>query len=366
LNDAAALLAFAGKSVLVTGGLGFLGSSLAVRLVDLGARVCLLDVELPESGANWFNLHPAADRIAVTLGDVRDRPLLEHLCVGQDYIFHAAAQTSHVLGLRDPFPDLDINIQGTASLLEGCRRSAPTARIVRLGSRGQYGPVDRLPANEDAPQRPRGVYELSLTAAENLADFYHRAHGLAVTSARLANVYGPRGQMLHPHAGVANWFVRLALDGVSLPLFGDGTLRRAFVYVDAAVDALLRLAACPNAAGQSFNVGDDRPSHFRELAETLAEIVGANWHTVPFAPERQAQEPGDYYSSIAKIQTWTGWRPTTSLREGVARTTAYYRDHRRRYWSTNAAPAARPPGAVATPRLGAVAAGRTVLADRTP
>jgi UDP-glucose 4-epimerase len=324
---------FRGRQVLITGGLGFLGSNLAIALVGLGAQVTLLDAMLDDHGGNLFNVEPIRDRVMVNFSDIRDESSLKYLVAGKDYVFHLAGQNDHVLSLRDPFPDIDINIKGAAMLLETCRRVNRSARLVYGGTRGEYGRAVMLPVAEDHPIRPRGIYELSSLTAQQLFQIYHDNHGVASVTLRLTNVYGERAQMKHSRFGVANWFVRRALDDETIQVFGDGSLLRDFLYVQDAVDAMIRCAATEEAYGQVFNVGNSRASSFRELAETVVRVAGTGrWEFAPFSPERAAQEPGDFCSDVRKIKRVVGWEPTTSLDEGVARTVRYYRLHRPRYW----------------------------------
>jgi UDP-glucose 4-epimerase len=324
---------FRGRQVLITGGLGFLGSNLAIALVGLGAQVTLLDAMLDDHGGNLFNVEPIRDRVMVNFSDIRDESSLKYLVAGKDYVFHLAGQNDHVLSLRDPFPDIDINIKGAAMLLETCRRVNRSARLVYGGTRGEYGRAVMLPVAEDHPIRPRGIYELSSLTAQQLFQIYHDNHGVASVTLRLTNVYGERAQMKHSRFGVANWFVRRALDDETIQVFGDGSLLRDFLYVQDAVDAMIRCAATEEAYGQVFNVGNSRASSFRELAETVVRVAGTGrWEFGPFSPERAAQEPGDFCSDVRKIKRVVGWEPTTSLDEGVARTVRYYRLHRPRYW----------------------------------
>jgi UDP-glucose 4-epimerase len=242
------------------------------------------------------------------------------------------------MSLSDPFPDIDINIKGTAVLLEACKRHNRGARIVKLGTRGQYGPSVRLPVAEDAPMNPKGIYEVSLLAAEKIAQIYHDVHGIQTTPLRLTNIYGPRAQMRHSRFGVANWFIRLAVDGETIKVFGDGRLIRDFVYIDDCVAAILLAASTPAAAGQVLNVGNDQPSCFRELAETVVRVAGRGaWEFAPFTAERAAQEPGDFYSDISRIRALTGWSPRTTLDEGVRASLDYYQRHRTEYWGDDAA-----------------------------
>lgn len=322
-----------GKRVLITGGLGFVGSNLAIRLVEAGADVTLADAMLPEFGGNLFNIEPVRERVRVNFCDVRDEHLMALMVEGMDVVFHLAAQVSHVRSMSDPYPDIDINIKGTAALLEAVRKVNPKALVVRSGTRGQYGAATRLPVAEDAPTHPKGLHEISLLTSEKILQMYHEVHGVPVVLLRLTNIYGPRAQMKSSHFGVANWLIRLALDGRPITLFGDGMIQRDFVYVDDCMDGMLRAAASPACVGQVLNVGDDRPSTFRELAETIcAQVPGAGIVYTEFTPERKAQEPGDFYSDITKIGRLIGWRPTTTLADGVRATVEYYRRHCAHYW----------------------------------
>jgi UDP-glucose 4-epimerase len=328
---------FAGRRCLITGGLGFIGSTLALRLVDLGAHVTIVDAMIPEYGGNLFNVEPIRDRIIINFGDICDKRAMDWLVRGQDYVFHLAGQVSHIMSLTDPYPDIEYNIKGTVVLMEALRRFNPAAKVVFAGTRGQYGPAVRLPVSEDAPTNPKGIYEISNLTAEKIIQVYHDTHGVAAVLLRLTNIYGPRAQMKHSQYSVVNWFVRLALDDAVIQVFGDGRIQRDFLYVDDCVEAILRSAGSREARGQVLNVGIDRPTTFLELVETLIRVCGTGrWEFAPFSPERQAQEPGNYYSDIRKIRTLTGWQPRTSLEEGLRRTVGYYRSHRDRYWTTPA------------------------------
>ena len=319
--------------VLITGGLGFIGSNLAIRLVELGARVTLVDAMIPEFGGNLFNILPIRDRVTVNFGDICDRHAMDWLVRGQDYIFHLAGQVSHVMSLTNPFPDLEWNIKGTAVVMEAVRRHAPGAKVIFSGTRGQYGPAVKLPVTEEAPTNPKGIYEVSNLTAEKIIQVYNDVHDVHSVLLRLTNVYGPRSQMKHSQFGVVNWFVRQALDDEIISLFGDGNIKRDFLYIDDCVDALLMCATCDSARGQILNVGIDQPSTFRELAETLIRLAGSgHWEFAPFSAERKAQEPGDFYSDITKIKRIVGWNPTTSLVEGLRETLRYYRENRNHYW----------------------------------
>ena len=323
----------AGKNVLITGGLGFIGSNLAIRLVRDGARVTLCDAMIEGYGGNVANVREIEAELDTHISDVRDEGEMCRLVDGRDVVFHLAAQVSHVLSLSNPYPDIDINIKGTAAVLEACRKRNPSALVIRSGTRGQYGPAVTLPVSEETPANPRGIYEISQLSAEMICRTYTRIHGIRTVPLRLTNVYGPRGQMKHSQFGVVNWFVRLALTGEPIPIFGTGRILRDFLYVDDCVDALIAAACEPRTVGEVLNVGDDHASTFLEVAEILRDLVsGTRIVFTEFTPERKAQEPGDFVSDISKIRRLTGWEPRVDLREGLARTVDFYRERRADYF----------------------------------
>jgi UDP-glucose 4-epimerase len=326
-------MGFAGKKVLITGGLGFIGSNLAIRLVREGARVSVCDAMIGGYGGNFANVREVRSDLEVELADVRDEGAMGELVAGKDVVFHLAAQVSHVMSLSNPYPDIEINIKGTAVVLEACRKRNPAAVVVRSGTRGQYGPAVKLPVSEEAPSDPRGLYEISQLSAEMICRTYTRIHGVRTVPLRLTNVYGPRAQMKHPHFGVVNWFVRLALEGKPIPIFGTGKILRDFLYVDDCVEALVAAAQEPAVVGEIVNVGNDRASTFLEVAQILRELVtGASFDFTDFTPERKAQEPGDFVSDISKIRRLLGWEPRIPLREGLSRTVEFYRERRGDYF----------------------------------
>jgi UDP-glucose 4-epimerase len=324
---------FVGKNVLITGGLGFIGSNLAIKLVELGAHLTLVDAMIPDYGGNLFNIEPVKGKVVINFCDIRDANAMNYLVKGKDYIFHLAGQVCHVMSLTNPFPDIDINIKGTAIVMEACKIHNPEAKVIYTGTRGQYGSSVKLPVSEDAPTNPKGIYEISNLTAEKIIKVYGDVHGIDCALLRLTNTYGPRAQMKHSRYGVVNWFVRLAIDGETIKVFGDGQILRDFLFVDDCVEALLMSAVCQPVVGEIFNVGVDKPTKMVELAETIVQVAGSGrWEFAPFTPERKAQEPGDFYSDISKIRRIVGWEPTTSLEEGLRKTIAYYRLHKAHYW----------------------------------
>ncbi|MFH1888995.1 MAG: NAD-dependent epimerase/dehydratase family protein [Candidatus Omnitrophota bacterium] len=325
--------AFENKNVLITGGLGFIGSNLALRLVSMGANVALLDAMIPDYGGNLFNIKPVEDTVTVNFGDIRNHNTMNYLVKDKDYIFHLAGQVCHVMSLTNPFPDIDINIKGAAVLMEACKRNNPGVRVLYTGTRGQYGSSVHLPVNEEAPTKPKGIYEISNLAAEQIIKVYNDIHGIRSVMLRLTNIYGPRAQMKHHRFGVANWFIRQVMAGETVKIFGDGKILRDFLYVEDCVDAIIMSAAVPDAYGEIFNVGIDKPTNFIELVESIIGVAGGGkWEFAPFSAERKAQEPGDFYSDISKIKKIVGWEPKTELEEGVRKTIAYYKKHKKYYW----------------------------------
>jgi UDP-glucose 4-epimerase len=323
-----------GKRVLVTGGLGFIGSNLAHCLVALGAKVTLVDSLLPLYGGNFYNLRGIRNKVQVNLCDIRDRPAIEYLVRDQDYIFHLAGQVSHVDSILDPFSDVDINVVGTLVILEAMRKYNPRGRIIFTGTRGQYGASAKLPVDELAPTNPKGMYAITNLTAEKMLLMYHDVHDVRGVSLRITNTYGPRHQMKHNRYGVVNWFVRLAMDDRTIPLMGDGKILRDYLFIEDLVDALLSVALCDDAFGEVFNVGISQGITFMELAKMIVELVGlGRIEYVPFSPERKILEPGDFMGDYRKIEKIIGWRARTELRQGLIKTIDYYRQYQQHYWT---------------------------------
>lgn len=321
------------KKVLITGGLGFIGSNLAIQLVQLGADVTILDALWKDHGGNLFNIEPIKNSVHVNISDIRDKRAVEKMVQDKDFIFHLAGQCSHVLGQSDPFPDIDINIHGTAVILEAMKSHAPRAILVYTSTRGVYGSPPKLPADESSPLNPKGLYELSNLTAEKIIAFYGSQHRLRAVNLRLSNIYGERAQMKHSNFGVVNWFIRLMLDEKPIKLFGDGKILRDFLYIDDCVAALLAAATAPAAYGDTFNVGHNQPSSFLQLTEMMLKILDkGTYDLVPFTKERASQEPGDFFPDLSKIQRTIGWTPRISLETGLTKAFNYYTFHKEHYW----------------------------------
>lgn len=324
---------YSNKNVLITGGLGFIGSTLALALVKQGANVTVVDSMIPEYGGNLFNVAPVKRKIHINFSDITDKNAMEYLVRDKHYIFHLAGQVSHVLSLTNPYHDIDYNITGTTILLESCRKYNPEVKIVFTGTRGQYGSIKKLPASESEQLDPMGIYELTNLTAEKMFKIYYKNHGIKSVLTRLTNIYGPRAQMKSNKYGVINWFIRQAIDGETISLYGDGSIKRDVVFVDDCVEALLRLASCEECYGEIYNVGDDKPWTFKQIVEKIIEINGyGEYKLTPFSEERKKQEPGDFYSDITKINAAVGWKPRTSFPAGLKKTIEYYKKYKQQYW----------------------------------
>ena len=322
-----------GKRVLITGGLGFIGSSVALRLVHLGARVTIVDLDASNSGANRFNIHSISDDVELIINDIRDASIASRLVVKQDVIFHCAAQVSHTLGFQTPLPDLQHNTEGTATLMHSVKMINPSCLVLYVGTRGQYGSANQLPVNETHTMHPKGMYEVSKLAAEHVVRVYGELFSIPVIMARLGNIYGPRSQMKNAEQGVANWFIRLALDDLPIPLFDSGTVLRDYLYIDDCVDALLCCVAEPLCAGEAINVGSGRPESIHALASEVINAcsTGSIEHR-DYSRERRLVEPGDIYMDIRKISRLTPWKPETNLSNGIHATVQYYKTFKQCYW----------------------------------
>ncbi len=321
--------AFSGKQVVITGGLGFIGSNLARRLLDLGADVLLVDSLIPEYGGNLFNVDGLEPELRINIADVRDANGMQYLLQRQEFLFNLAGQVSHIDSMRDPMTDLEINCRSQLSILEACRKGNPGVRIIYASTRQIYGRPVKLPADETHPIQPTDVNGINKAGGEMYHLLYHQVYGLRTTSLRLTNTYGPRQLVKHNRQGFASWFIRQAVLGEEIQLYGDGSQKRDFNYVDDVVDAFLRAAAAPEAVGEVFNLGGSPPVSLLEFVETLLEVAGGGggFRKVPFPEERKRIDIGDFYNDYGKIQSQLGWEPKVSLRDGLARTVEYYRRH---------------------------------------
>lgn len=324
---------FKDKKIIITGGLGFIGSNLAHRLVSYGAEVLLVDSLIPEYGGNLFNIKEIEKDIQVNIADVRDVHSMQYLVQGKDYLFNLAGQTAHADSMRDPFTDLEINCRAQLSILETCRNFNPTIKIVFASTRQMYGVPDYLPVDERHLLHPTDVNGINKMAGEWYHILYNNVYGIKSCSLRLTNTYGPRMRVKDARQTFLGIWIKQILTNEEIKVFGDGQQLRDFNYVEDVVDAFLMSAVSEEAYGQVFNLGDSSPVNLKDLAELVIGINGAGTYSlVPFPHERKQIDIGNYYGDFRKISSALGWKPVTSLREGIRRTIEYYREHSRHYW----------------------------------
>jgi UDP-glucose 4-epimerase len=320
------------RPVMVTGGLGFIGSNLARQLADLGADVLLVDSLIPDYGGNLFNIAGLEGRVRVNVADVRQESTMSYLVRDREVIFNLAGQVSHIDSMRDPATDLDINCRSQLTLLEACRRHNPGAKVVYASTRQIYGRPDRLPVDETQLVRPTDVNGINKAAGEQYHLVYNNVFGVRACSLRLTNIYGPRQLIKHNRQGFIGWFIRLALDDQEIQIFGDGSQVRDFVYVDDAADAFLRAGASDAVNGLALNVGGHEHVSHRDLVETLIRLAGTGRvRYVPWPEEKKKIDIGSFYSDSTRFRDATGWTSTVGLDEGFLRTLAFYRAHREHY-----------------------------------
>jgi UDP-glucose 4-epimerase len=323
---------YAGRRVMITGGLGFIGSNLARQLVDLGADVLIVDSLLPDYGGNLFNIEGIKDRVRVNIADVRMQSTIGFLSRGQDVIFNLAGQVSHIDSMRDPYTDLEINCRAQLSILEACRLNNPAVRVVYAGTRQVYGRPDYLPVDERHLVRPADINGVNKAAGEYYHLLYNNVFNLRTCSLRLTNVYGPRQLIRHNRQGFIGWFIRLAIEDGEIQIFGDGSQMRDFVYVDDAADAFLRAGASDACDGDVFNVGGDEPISHRDLVALLLDVAGTGRvRYVEWPPDKKRIDIGSFYSDSTRFRTRIGWRPRVDLRDGLRRTIEFYRAHMAEY-----------------------------------
>ena len=323
---------YQGRRVLITGGLGFIGSNLARHLADLGARVLLVDSMIPEYGGNFFNIRGIEDRVRINVADVRQQSTMDYLVRGREVIFNLAGQVSHIDSMRDPYTDLEINCRAQLSLLEACRRHNPDVRVVFAGTRQVYGRPDYLPVTERHLVRPTDVNGVNKSAGEYYHLLYNNVFGVRACSLRLTNVYGPRQLVKHNRQGFIGWFIRTAVEDGDIQIYGDGSQLRDFVYVDDAADAFLRAGASDACNGEAFNVGGAAPVSLRDLVALLLEVAGSGRVSyVEWPAEKKSIDIGSFYADSSKFRTAVGWEPAVALRDGLERTVAFYREHLSHY-----------------------------------
>ena len=328
-------LSYKGRRVLITGGVGFIGSNLAARLVALGADVLLVDSLGPDYGGNLFNIDAIQNDVRVNISDVRDASSMQYLVKDREVIFNLAGQVSHIDSMRDPYTDLEINCRSQLSILEACRHFNPAVKVVFAGTRQIYGRPDVLPVTEDHLVRPIDVNGINKAAGEYYHLVYNNVFGIRSCSLRLTNVYGPRQLIKHDRQGFIGWFIRLAIEDQEIQIYGDGSQLRDFVYVDDVVEAFLCAGASDACNGKVFNVGGNGPISLRDVVELLVDVAGTGRvRYVDWPPDRKSIDIGGFYADSTKFARAVGWTGRVDLREGLTRTVGFYREHLDRYVDT--------------------------------
>ncbi|MFH1225493.1 MAG: NAD-dependent epimerase/dehydratase family protein [Candidatus Diapherotrites archaeon] len=321
-----------GKSVLVLGGLGFIGSNTAHRCCELGAEVAVFDAMLEPYGFNMENLEGIRERVKFVKADMRDFSALAEEVKGKGIIFNCAGQVSHVDSMENPMLDMELNIGANINLLEACRKYNDKATVVYAGTRGEFGRALYLPMDEKHPADPVDVYGINKLAAEKYHLLYASTYGIKACSLRLTNTYGERHQMKHAKYGIMNWFIRLALEGKEIPLYGGGKMLRDYLYVRDVADAMVMAAQEGKCAGKFYSLGNGKGIRFVEIVKKIIKEAGSgSWRNVEFPPERKRIEIGDMYFSHRMFSRDTGWKPSTGLDEGIERTISFYRERLGKY-----------------------------------
>jgi len=319
---------YRGRRVMVTGGLGFIGSNLARALTHLDADVLLVDSLIPSYGGNLFNIDGVADRVHVNVADIRQQSTMNYLVQDRAVIFNLAGQVSHIDSMRDPYTDLDVNCRSQLTILEACRNHNAAVKVVYAGTRQVYGKPDSLPVRESHLVRPTDVNGINKAAGEYYHLVYNNVFGVRSCSLRLTNVYGPRQLIKHNRQGFIGWFIRLAIENKTIQLYGDGSQLRDLVFVDDVVDAFLRAGADDACNGEVFNIGGIAPISLKDLATTLVAITGTGrLECVPWPVDKKAIDIGSFYADSTKFTGATGWTPTVSLEDGLRRAVDFYRAH---------------------------------------
>jgi UDP-glucose 4-epimerase len=320
------------KKILITGGLGFIGSNLARRLVEYGNSITVVDSLIPEYGGNLRNIHDIQDKIKVNLSDVRNVPAINNLIKGHDYLFNLAGQTSHLDSMHDPITDLDINAKAQLSILEACRKYNPHIRIVFASTRQIYGRPKYLPVDEKHPHHPVDVNGINKIAGEQYHVLYQKVYGISSSVLRLTNSYGPRMRIKDARQTFLGIWIRNLLEGKPIQVFGDGKQRRDYNYVEDVLDALLIAATEENAIGKVYNLGAPAPLSLEDTAKIMCqEIEGSDYQMIPFPKDKKAIDVGDFICDYSAFRDKFGWEPKVSFEEGIQRSFKYFKDEIEHY-----------------------------------
>ena len=322
-----------GKKVLITGGLGMIGSNIAHKLVLNGADVTIVDAMIEPFGANLFNLTGIREKVTVNIADIRDIEAMKVLVKDKDIIFNLAGQISHNDSIENPLLDADLNYIGQLKIMEQVRKYNPSARVLFAGSRLQFGEINKTPVKEDHVLSPRTPYAFHKTVTEKMYEFYHDVHSISTIVFRIANPYGIRAQMKHSKYCIVNYFLRLAMEDREITIFGDGQQLRDYIYIEDLAEAMIITSVIKNISGEVFNVGSGVGTTFKEMVECVVEIVGkGSVKYIPWPDSYLNVETGDYITDITKIAELTNWRPKYNLQSGIKNTFNFYKKYARYYF----------------------------------
>lgn len=319
------------KKILITGGVGFIGSNLAKALVKLKADITIVDSMIPRYGGNLFNLRGIEDKVKINYSDMRDGFSLNYIVQKKELIFNLAGQVSHIDSMKDPFTDLDINCKAHLSLLESCKKYNPNVKIVFTSTRQVYGKPLYLPVDEKHPLQPIDVNGINNIASEQYHIVYNRIYGIKTVILRLTNTYGPGQLIKHDSQGFTGGFIRKAICGEKIKIFGNGRQLRDFNYVEDVVNALLISGIKEKAVGKIYNLGYNKYYSLLDFVEILKKYCEFRYEIVPFPEDREKIDIGDYYADFSKIRDELGWNQRTDLGEGIKKTMAYYKKYKRYY-----------------------------------
>lgn len=324
---------FENKKIIITGGLGFIGSSLAIKLAGIASEITLVDSLIPEYGGNLFNVEPVKDKVKINIADVRDEASMNALVKDKDFMFNMAGTLSHIDSMTNPYLDLEINCRSQLTILEACRKNNRDIKIVFAGTRGEYGKIRYSPVDEAHPLVPTDVNGINKIAGEFYHILYNNVYGIRATSLRLTNTYGPRHQMKHSKQGYLNWFLRIAMDDGEITIYDEGKPKRDFAFIDDVVCAFIIACASDQANGEVYNIGSGKGISILESAQAIINIAksGKIRHVV-YPPEKKPIEIGDFTADYTKFKNQFGWEPEISFEQGLEISYEYYRNYKRNYW----------------------------------
>ncbi len=320
------------KNVLITGGLGFIGSTIAHRMVDCGANVIIIDNLNPLYGGNLFNIKDIANKIEIIIDDVLHSNKLIDLLKKANIIFHLAAQVSYIDSLNIPEMDLDLNARSTLNILELLRRYNPKCRIIFSSSRMVYGKVEKPLVSEDCPTNPLSLYGIHKLTSEKYLLMYYKDFGIPTTVLRITNPYGPRQQIKHSKYSLVGWFIRLAMKGEVIKIYGDGKQLRDYIFINDIVNAMIRIAETSLSVGEVINIGSGTSTKFCDMVKSVVRIVGnGSIEFIPWPADYEKVETGDIRVDISKLKAITNWQPEYSLENGILKTFEYYKTNIKHY-----------------------------------